>query len=242
MSEHDEPKTALTETLAAHALILLPAPSQASARCLCGETVGERPSFYAARHWHAAHLADVLLAEGYTTSPAPDPAVVEERDWLLGSVRHQERMLQDVRDALDVVKDRLDEFTYDELSSPLEDRALDLSGDYYEPASPAPEAIETVEHLQARLDDQTAARRIAGGAADRFRDVLSECLGHADENPGDDVLVTELREHFGKTGPEPTRWRDFLTGARAVMDQINAMPDPWVPVDRAADEHEEGGQ
>lgn len=72
------------------------------------------------------------------------------------------------------------------------------------------------------LADERAARKIAGDSADRFRDVLSECLGHKDENPGDDVLVRELREHFGKTGPEPTRWRDFCAGALAVVDQINA--------------------
>ena len=177
VSEHDEPKTALTRLLGQHRALtkLIVAAGEAWIECLCGERVTvdlNAAGPYLDRAF-AAHLADVLLAEGYTTSPAP-------------------------------------------------------------------EATETVEHLQARLDDETAARRIAGGAADRFRDVLSECLGHADENPGDDVLVTELRQHFGKTGPEPTRWRNFLTGARAVMDQINAMPDPWVPVDRAADEHEEG--
>ena len=76
--------------------------------------------------------------------------------------------------------------------------------------------------LRERLDDERAARKIAGEAADRFRDVLSECLGHEDENPGDDVLVAELREHFGRTGPEPTRWRDFCSGALATIDQINA--------------------
>lgn len=76
--------------------------------------------------------------------------------------------------------------------------------------------------LRAERDDALGGYREAAKAADRFRDVLSECLGHADENPGDDVLVRELREHFGRTGPEPTRWRDFCTGARAIVDQINA--------------------
>jgi hypothetical protein len=74
----------------------------------------------------------------------------------------------------------------------------------------------------ARLEEQRGATRVAAAAADRFRDVLSEALGHADENPGDDVLVAELRERFGFSGPEPTRWRDFLTGARAQIDQIEA--------------------
>jgi len=74
----------------------------------------------------------------------------------------------------------------------------------------------------ARLDEQRGATRVAAGAADRFRDVLSEFLGHGEANPGDDVLVAELREKRGFSGPEPTRWRDFLTGARAQIDQIEA--------------------
>lgn len=82
--------------------------------------------------------------------------------------------------------------------------------------------------LSTALADMTAARKVAADAADRFRDVLAECLGHDDNNPGDDVLVAEIRARFGKTGPEPTRWRDFLTGALARLDQINAMPDPIV--------------
>lgn len=84
-----------------------------------------------------------------------------------------------------------------------------------------PERDELVQ-LRAELDDQRQAKQTAAGAADRFRDVLSDALGHGDENPGDDALVAELRAHFGKTGPEPTRWRDFLTGAEAIRDQINA--------------------
>lgn len=74
----------------------------------------------------------------------------------------------------------------------------------------------------AERDALRAALKTASESADRFRDVLSEALGHPDENPGDDALVAELRRHFGKTGPEPTRWRDFLIGARAQVDQINA--------------------
>lgn len=74
----------------------------------------------------------------------------------------------------------------------------------------------------AALWDARAAHRTAAAAADRFRDVLAECLGHAEENPGDDTLVAEVRSHFGRPGPEPTRWRDFLTGALAQVDQIRA--------------------
>jgi hypothetical protein len=79
-----------------------------------------------------------------------------------------------------------------------------------------------IERTNAELDDERAAKKIAADAADRFRDVLSEALGRPDENPGDDVLVAELRQHFGLNGPEPTRWREFVTGAKAVVDQINA--------------------
>ena len=89
-------------------------------------------------------------------------------------------------------------------------------------------ALET--RLRAELDNQVGARKVAADAADRFRDVLAECLDHPDENPGDDVLVAEVRAHFGKTGAEPTRWRDFLTGSLARLDQIAAMPNP-APID-----------
>ncbi|MFC9941240.1 hypothetical protein [Nocardiopsis alba] len=75
--------------------------------------------------------------------------------------------------------------------------------------------------LRARLDDEIAARRVAASAADRFRDVVSEVLDY-DENPGDDVLVARLRAHFGRTGPEPCTWRDFLVWANAQRDQIIA--------------------
>jgi hypothetical protein len=77
--------------------------------------------------------------------------------------------------------------------------------------------------LRERLDDEMGARQIAGDAADRFRDVLCECLG-LDENPGDDVLVATIRARFGKFGPEPTLWRNYVTAARAVIDHIQAMP------------------
>jgi hypothetical protein len=81
---------------------------------------------------------------------------------------------------------------------------------------------EVEANARAEAADERVAKQIASEAADRFRDVLSEALGYPDENPGDDALVAALREHFGKTGPEPRRWRDFVTGARAVVDQINA--------------------
>lgn len=77
------------------------------------------------------------------------------------------------------------------------------------------------EWAEAVADDERKAKQTAAGAADRLRDVLCEALGH-DENPGDDQLVADLRARFGKTGPEPTRWRDFMAGAEAIRDQINA--------------------
>lgn len=76
--------------------------------------------------------------------------------------------------------------------------------------------------IERMYEDERAARLIVAGYCDRFRDVLSECLGYGDENPGDDALIRDLRAHFGKAGPEPTRWRDFCSGALAVVDQINA--------------------
>lgn len=87
-------------------------------------------------------------------------------------------------------------------------------------------AADRLAAVEAALADERAAKQIAAEAADRFRDVLSEALGHDDENPGDDVLVAELRRHFGKSGPEPRRWRDFCAGALARLDQIRAAGAP----------------
>lgn len=84
------------------------------------------------------------------------------------------------------------------------------------------EATEVRAAARAELEDQRAAKRTAAESADRFRDVVADCLGHADENPGDDALIAELRAHFGRTGPEPTGWRDRLVGYEAARDQINA--------------------
>jgi hypothetical protein len=83
-------------------------------------------------------------------------------------------------------------------------------------------ANEQIERLTAELSDERGAKRIAADSADRFRDVLCEVLNHPDENPGDDVLVAELRANFGKTGPEPTAWRNRLAGYEAIRDQIKA--------------------
>jgi hypothetical protein len=83
-------------------------------------------------------------------------------------------------------------------------------------------ASDQLDALYDQLEDQRAATRTAAGAADRFRDILCDILGHPDDNPGDDVLVAEIRARFGKTGPEPTSWRDRLVGYEAIRDQINA--------------------
>jgi hypothetical protein len=80
---------------------------------------------------------------------------------------------------------------------------------------------QEVRELRAERDDERAGRKVAGEAADRFRDVVLEVLDLG-ENPGDDTLITELRQRNGKTGDEPRRWRDFLTSAIAKVDQIRA--------------------
>lgn len=104
-----------------------------------------------------------------------------------------------------------------------DDGRLYLAGRAIDDAQTAARCIEHGhDSLHTALGDVRAAHRIAADSADRFRDVLAECLSHIDENPGDDALVVELRQHFGKTGPEPTRWRDFCAGALSQVDQIRA--------------------
>jgi hypothetical protein len=71
-------------------------------------------------------------------------------------------------------------------------------------------------------DDIRGAYKMSSDSLDRFREIVAEVTGHGDRNPGDDILLADLREIHGKTGPEPTRWRDFITGAKATVDQINA--------------------
>ena len=82
---------------------------------------------------------------------------------------------------------------------------------------------DQLDALYAEVDDERAAKQTAAGAADRFRDVVCEAFGFDDDNPGDDILVAKLRAHFGKTGPEPTNWRNRLAGYEAIRDQINAV-------------------
>ncbi|RKN40772.1 hypothetical protein [Streptomyces hoynatensis] len=87
----------------------------------------------------------------------------------------------------------------------------------------AEKAEAEVKRLTGLLAEYAeAAYKTAAGAADRFRDVLCEVLGHPTENPGDNALVAQLRAHHGKAGPEPTAWRDRLVGYEATRDQINA--------------------
>jgi len=68
------------------------------------------------------------------------------------------------------------------------------------------------------LENEREAKRIAAEAADRFRDVLTECL-ELESNPGDDELVRRIRSYFGKRGPEPTMWRDFLAAQLARLPE-----------------------
>lgn len=69
-------------------------------------------------------------------------------------------------------------------------------------------------------DDAVAAYRKSSSYLDRFRDVVLEVLD-MDDNPGDDIMLDKLREHFGKTGPESTKWRDRLVGYEAEIKEIN---------------------
>ena len=94
--------------------------------------------------------------------------------------------------------------------------------------------MNTTEMLTAALEDERAAKRIAAESADRFRDVLEEVLDLT-ENPGDDELVRLIRERHGKTGPEPRRWRNFVTGAVAHMEREGFR---WLP-DYVLDKHHE---
>ena len=82
MSEHDEPKTALARLLGEHgsfttALGRVLGIDGWAWSCWCGHTEAWSPTDDVYR-LHAAHLADVLLAEGYTTSPAPEAAETVE--------------------------------------------------------------------------------------------------------------------------------------------------------------------
>lgn len=83
-------------------------------------------------------------------------------------------------------------------------------------------AADQLEAVQAELEDVHVGYRMSSAALDRFRDVVCEVIGFENENPGDDVSLGLLRDRAGKTGPEPTRWREFITAARAQVDQINA--------------------
>ena len=132
--------------------------------------------------------------------------------------------LAEVRQANDFVGDQCDRFR---------EEIAELHRALVAELSCAEKAEAERDALKAEADDERAAKKIAADAADRFRDVLSDALGHPDENPGDDVLIAELRTHFGRTGPEPTRWREFIAGAQAIVDQINdaALDAPETPGD-----------
>lgn len=80
------------------------------------------------------------------------------------------------------------------------------------------ELHDQLTYTREALEDERKARQTAGECADRFRDVLCEVLGFDDENPGDDELVRRIRGLHGKTGPEPRRWRNFLTGAISHLE------------------------
>jgi hypothetical protein len=94
VSEHDEPKTALTRLLTRHRDRF----HGMEADCSCGAwstTAEESPGGHVEPF--AAHLADVLLAEGYTTSPAPETTEREAR--LAAENERLRNTLADVRAA-----------------------------------------------------------------------------------------------------------------------------------------------
>jgi hypothetical protein len=78
------------------------------------------------------------------------------------------------------------------------------------------EGDHLARRLRAELEDSEAAHATASAAADRFRDVLEEVLS-LEENPGDDVLVSTIRQRFGKTGDEPRRWRECIAAAETTL-------------------------
>lgn len=88
MSEHDEPKTALTRLLSEHGRAHPIAEIGGfKIRCTCGLILREVedgmltvPLSGEDRAAHAAHLADVLLTEGYTTRPAPEATETVEHE------------------------------------------------------------------------------------------------------------------------------------------------------------------
>jgi hypothetical protein len=67
--------------------------------------------------------------------------------------------------------------------------------------------------------DWRKAWQIASESADRFRDVICQVL-ELDENPGDSELVFQLLKAHGKADQaESRRWRDFLDGQLARLDE-----------------------
>jgi hypothetical protein len=72
--------------------------------------------------------------------------------------------------------------------------------------------------------DWRAAWEIASESADRFRDVICQALGLA-ENPGDSDLVYLLLAAHGKADePESTRWRDFCGSALRLIAGEDPQP------------------
>lgn len=120
----------------------------------------------------------------------------------------------------DELRDEIAQMIYEDVTKQFRDLSI------YEPHNLADAILpiiarERADAAQAALTaaaDYKAAWRIAGESADRFRDVVSEALD-LDENPGDDELIRLLRAQHGKQGPEPRRWRDFITGAEAHLER-----------------------
>jgi hypothetical protein len=83
--------------------------------------------------------------------------------------------------------------------------------------------MSTEDAIHQLLADSRAAYRAASAVADRFRDIVSQVLGLA-ENPGDDELVSRLMAAHGMAGqPEATRWRDFISTSRTNLAEAGVQ-------------------
>lgn len=232
VSEHGEPKTALTRLLGEHHPHFVKS-AYPSWECSCGEWDGamaddgsDTDGQQDTSEGHAAHLADVLLAEGYTTSPAPEATercgyAILDADGIEEPCDRPAtgwRWYQDVGDHEDL---------------------LDLACDHHQNEGGRRMARIAAENERLRntLADvraqHTEARRqlLAAPEATETVEWRGTCTHGATEQVS------------GSLGVKPTCGDDawLLMERRTVTSYADRFTE-WVPVDRAADEHEEGGQ
>lgn len=65
-------------------------------------------------------------------------------------------------------------------------QAMEITGEMVELTAERDAAL-------AQMADVQGAHRMSSDALDRFRDVVCEATAHDDSNPGDDVLIADLR-------------------------------------------------